>query len=66
MATMGFRKYGKNYQAIAAVVGNKTEPHVKQFYEDNKVRFRLDELIAEGDADRDSAETTMDEIVLSV
>lgn len=32
LAVQGVRKYGTDFKAIAEVVGNKTEAHVRHFY----------------------------------
>lgn len=32
LAVQGIRKYGVDFKAIAEVIGNKTESHVKSFY----------------------------------
>lgn len=45
LAIQAFRKYGKDFQAIAEIVGNKNEAHIKSFYANNEKRLRLDKVI---------------------
>ena len=41
------RKYGKDFQAIADVIGNKLEAHVRSFFVNFRRRYNLDEVLAE-------------------
>ena len=41
------RRYGKNYRAIAEVIGNKNESLVRSFFVTYRRRFKLDEVLAE-------------------
>lgn len=41
----GIRNFGKDFQAIADIVGTKTKAHVKSFYVTNRKRFNLDLLL---------------------
>jgi len=43
----GVRRYGKNYKAIAEVIGNKNESLVRSFFVTYRRRFKLDEVLAE-------------------
>jgi len=43
----GVRKYGKNFKAIADVISNKTESHVRSFFVNYRRRYNLDEVFAE-------------------
>jgi len=43
----GVRRYGKNYRAIAEVIGNKNESLVRSFFVTYRRRFKLDEVLAE-------------------
>ena len=45
--TLGVRKYGKDFKAIAEVIGNKTESHVRSFFVNYRRRYNLDEVLAE-------------------
>ena len=47
----GIRKYGLDFKAIAEVIGNKTEAHVKQFYTNNNRRYKLDAVLKEFEAE---------------
>jgi len=47
LAVQGVRKYGKDFKAIAEVIGNKTEPHVKSFFLNFRRRYNLDEVLEE-------------------
>ena len=45
------RKYGKDFQAIAEVIGNKLEAHVRSFFINFRRRYNLDEVLAEYEAE---------------
>lgn len=45
------RKYGKDFQAISEVIGNKTEAHVRSFFVNFRKRYNLDEVLAEYEAE---------------
>lgn len=45
LAIKGIRKHGKDFQAIAEIIGTKTESQVNQFYTSNRKKFNLDEII---------------------
>nr|KAG5714571.1 hypothetical protein BaRGS_007017 [Batillaria attramentaria] len=47
----GVRKYGKDFQAIAEVIGNKLEAHVRSFFINFRRRYNLDEVLAEYEAE---------------
>ena len=47
----GVRKYGKDFQAIADVIGNKTDFHVRSFFVNFRRRYNLDEVLAEYEAE---------------
>ncbi|XP_070577541.1 REST corepressor 3-like isoform X3 [Ptychodera flava] len=51
IAVQAVRKYGRNYQAIADVVGNKTVPQVRSFFVNYRRRFNLDQVIEEYEAE---------------
>lgn len=51
------RKYGKDMQVVAEIIGNKTETHVRAFYANNERRYQLDKVIEQYNADnRDDME----------
>lgn len=43
----GVRRYGKDFKAIAEVIGNKLEAHVRNFFINYRRRYNLDEVLAE-------------------
>ena len=47
LAVQGVRKYGKDFKAIAEVIGNKTEAHVRSFFVNYQRRYNLNEVLAE-------------------
>ncbi|CAG7719933.1 unnamed protein product [Allacma fusca] len=47
MAAQGVRRYGKNFQKIAEVMGTKSESHLKSFYANYRRRYGLDSLVQE-------------------
>ncbi|ELT96716.1 hypothetical protein CAPTEDRAFT_148586 [Capitella teleta] len=47
LAVQGVRRYGKNFKAIAEVIGNKSEAHVRSFFVNHRRRYNLDEVLAE-------------------
>lgn len=47
MAIKGFRNHGKNFQAIAEIIGTKTEQYVRQFYNNYRKRYNLDTIVKE-------------------
>lgn len=51
LAVQGVRKYGKDFKAIAEVIGNKTETHVRSFFVDFRRRYNLDEVLGEYEAE---------------
>ncbi|XP_010792728.1 REST corepressor 3-like [Notothenia coriiceps] len=51
-ASQGVRKYGKDFQAIADVIGNKTVGQVKNFFVNYRRRFNLDEVLQEWEAEQ--------------
>ena len=46
LAVQGVREYGKNFRAIAEVLGNKAESHVRNFFVNQRSRYNLDEVLA--------------------
>ena len=38
----GIRKFGKNFSAIASILGTKTESHVRSFFVNYRRRYDLD------------------------
>ncbi|XP_072039320.1 REST corepressor 3-like [Amphiura filiformis] len=54
LAVQAIRKYGRDYQAIAEVVGNKTASQCRSFMNNFARRFNLDQVLAEYDADNEN------------
>ncbi|CAL1602709.1 unnamed protein product [Knipowitschia caucasica] len=52
LAVQGVRKYGKHFQAIADVIGNKTVGQVKNFFVNYRRRFNLEEVLQEWEAEQ--------------
>lgn len=47
LAIKGMQKHGKDFQAVAEILGTKTEQQVSQFYTSNRKKFNLDDIIKE-------------------
>lgn len=61
----GVRKYGKDFQAIAEVIGNKLEPHVRSFFVNFRRRYNLDEVLAEYEAEHGTQMQPDEEAVIA-
>lgn len=61
LAVQGVRKYGKDFQAIAEVIGNKLEAHVRSFFINFRRRYNLDEVLAEYEAEHGTQVTMEDD-----
>lgn len=61
LAVQGVRKYGKDFKAIAEVIGNKLESHIQSFYINYQRRFNLDEVLAEYEKEFGPCESTKNE-----
>ncbi|KAJ6654255.1 hypothetical protein lerEdw1_007352 [Lerista edwardsae] len=53
LAVQAIRKYGKDFQAIAEVIGNKTVAQVKTFFVSYRRRFNLEEVLQEWEAEQE-------------
>ncbi|OXU23873.1 hypothetical protein TSAR_010314 [Trichomalopsis sarcophagae] len=51
LAVQGVRKYGKDFSAIADVIGTKTEAHLKNFFVNYRRRYNLDAVLKEYEAE---------------
>ena len=47
----GVRKYGKDFKAIADVIGTKNETHVRMFFISYRKRYNLDGVLKEFEAE---------------
>ncbi|KAI1288424.1 REST corepressor 3 [Halotydeus destructor] len=54
LAVQAFRKYGKDFIAIAEIMGNKTEAHIKAFYHHNERRYNVNKYIKEYESEKNS------------
>ncbi|XP_075693342.1 REST corepressor 2 isoform X2 [Rhinoderma darwinii] len=55
LAVQAVRRYGKDFQAISEVLGNKTPSQVKTFFISYRRRFNLEEVLHEWEAEQDIA-----------
>lgn len=53
LAVQGVRRYGRNFAAIAEVLGNKTEHQVQNFFYSYRVQYNLDGVLREYEAERE-------------
>ncbi|XP_024202997.1 REST corepressor 2 isoform X1 [Pan troglodytes] len=53
LAVQAIRRYGKDFGAIAEVIGNKTLTQVKTFFVSYRRRFNLEEVLQEWEAEQD-------------
>jgi len=65
LAVQGIRKFGKNFGAIASILGTKTEAHVRSFFVNYKRRYNLDAALKEhevefGPSDQDGDDNLKD------
>ncbi|XP_046383265.1 REST corepressor 1 [Ischnura elegans] len=51
LAVQGVRKYGKDFRAIAEVIGTKTEAHLRSFFVNYRRRYNLDAVLKEYEAE---------------
>lgn len=55
------RKYGKDFKAIAEVIGNKTESSIRSFFVNYRRRFNLDEVLREYELENGIVRTEEDD-----
>ncbi|KAG9475439.1 hypothetical protein GDO78_003708 [Eleutherodactylus coqui] len=58
LTVQAVRRYGKDFQAISEVLGNKTPSQVKTFFISYRRRFNLEEVLQEWEAEQDIAPST--------
>uniref|UniRef100_A0A1B6CTF4 REST corepressor n=3 Tax=Clastoptera arizonana TaxID=38151 RepID=A0A1B6CTF4_9HEMI len=51
LAVQGMRKFGKDFRAIAEVIGTKTEAHMRSFFVNYRRRYNLDTVLIEHEAE---------------
>lgn len=52
IAVKGFRRHGKNFQAIAEILGTKNEQQLRSFYANYRKKYFLDDIIKEYDEEQ--------------
>lgn len=57
LTSLAIRKYGRDFQAISDVIGNKSVVQVKNFFVNYRRRFNIDEVLQEWEAEHGKAET---------
>ncbi|GBO02172.1 REST corepressor 3 [Araneus ventricosus] len=58
LAVQGIRKYGRDFKAVAEVIGTKNEASVRSFFINYRRRFNLDNVLLEYDAEHGTNEET--------
>uniref|UniRef100_A0ABM5FBL1 REST corepressor 1 isoform X3 n=1 Tax=Pogona vitticeps TaxID=103695 RepID=A0ABM5FBL1_9SAUR len=56
LAVQAIRKYGRDFQAISDVIGNKSVVQVKNFFVNYRRRFNIDEVLQEWEAEHGKEE----------
>ncbi|XP_066536731.1 REST corepressor 2 isoform X2 [Hoplias malabaricus] len=62
LAVQAIRRYGKNFAAIADVIGNKTVSQVSSFFVSYRRRFNLEEVLREWQAEQEVLRGTSEAI----
>lgn len=57
LLSLAIRKYGRDFQAISDVIGNKSVVQVKNFFVNYRRRFNIDEVLQEWEAEHGKDET---------
>lgn len=57
LLSIAIRKYGRDFQAISDVIGNKSVVQVKNFFVNYRRRFNIDEVLQEWEAEHGKDET---------
>ncbi|XP_028362907.1 REST corepressor 1 isoform X1 [Phyllostomus discolor] len=57
LAVQAIRKYGRDFQAISDVIGNKSVVQVKNFFVNYRRRFNIDEVLQEWEAEHGKEES---------
>ena len=56
LPSLAIRKYGRDFQAISDVIGNKSVVQVKNFFVNYRRRFNIDEVLQEWEAEHGKEE----------
>ncbi|XP_069063404.1 REST corepressor 1 isoform X2 [Pleurodeles waltl] len=62
LAVQAIRKYGRDFQAISDVIGNKSVVQVKNFFVNYRRRFNIDEVLQEWEAEHGKGEENGDTV----
>ena len=62
----GIRRYGKDFMAIADVIGNKTEAHIRSFFVNYRRRYNLDEVLDEYEKEHGGINHKRDDVEVSI
>ncbi|XP_053553404.1 REST corepressor 1 [Bombina bombina] len=60
LAVQAIRKYGRDFQAISDVIGNKSVVQVKNFFVNYRRRFNIDQVLQEWEAEHGKTEENGD------
>ncbi|KAG8449265.1 hypothetical protein GDO86_016076 [Hymenochirus boettgeri] len=60
LAVQAIRKYGRDFQAISDVIGNKSVVQVKNFFVNYRRRFNIDQVLQEWEAEHGNTEENGD------
>lgn len=63
MAVEGVKKYGKDFQAIAESIGNKTEAQIRTFFVNYRRRYNLDAVLKQHAAENVQQENLQNDSV---
>lgn len=63
LAIEGIRRFGKDFTAIAELIGTKTEQHLRTFFVNYRKRYNLDNLLKDFDARRQRQQDQMQQVV---
>ncbi|XP_055308139.1 REST corepressor-like, partial [Sitodiplosis mosellana] len=66
LAIQGMRKYGKDFQSIAEIIGTKNESQVNQFYTNYRKKFNLDDILKEFEAKQEQQKLQKKKIIESI
>uniref|UniRef100_A0A6A7G242 REST corepressor n=2 Tax=Hirondellea gigas TaxID=1518452 RepID=A0A6A7G242_9CRUS len=61
LAVQGVRQYGRNFKALAEIIGNKSENHVRSFFATYRKRYNLDQALREWEAENSGSRAVDDD-----
>lgn len=62
LAIEGIRRFGKDFTAIAELIGTKTEQHLRTFFVNYRKRYNLDNLLKEFDMRRQRQQEQLQQV----